>query len=82
MLSGDDLSTLMASSVPPQHLMRPVHSAGRGRACLFHWQEIRLCCRMRCTHHDSRVTKDAAARYQYCMHYGYYGARRLPWHCR
>jgi hypothetical protein len=43
--------------VPPQHLMRPVHSAGRRHACLFHWQAARPCCRMHYTHHRSYVPR-------------------------
>jgi hypothetical protein len=70
-----------------QHLMCPIHSTGRRRPghpaggvpVYSHWLTVRLCCHMRSTHHDSRVTEDDAARYQYCMHYGYYGARRSPW---
>jgi hypothetical protein len=57
LLSGGDLSIPLASSVPPQHLMRPVHSTGRRHACLFHWQAARPCCRMRYTHHHSYVPR-------------------------
>jgi hypothetical protein len=42
----------------------------RRRACPFHWQAVRRCYRMYYTHHDSRVTDEAAATYQYYMHYG------------
>jgi hypothetical protein len=45
-------------------------------ACPFHWQAAHPYCRMHYTHHDSRVTEEAAATYQYCMDYGRYGARR------
>jgi hypothetical protein len=70
--------------------MCPIHSAGRRRLghlaggvlVYSHWRTVRLCCRMHCTHHNSRVTEDAAARYQYCMHYRYYGARRSSWRCK
>jgi hypothetical protein len=50
----------------------------RRRACPFHWQAVRPCCRVYYTHHDSRVTEGAATTYQYCMNYGNYGARRSP----
>jgi hypothetical protein len=50
----------------------------RRRACLFHWQAVRPCCRVYYTHHDTRVTEGATATYQYCMNYGHYGARRSP----
>jgi hypothetical protein len=49
----------------------------RRRACPFHWQAVRPCCRVHYAHHYSRVTKEAAAAYQYCMDYGHHGARRL-----
>jgi hypothetical protein len=57
MLSGGDLSIPLAGSVPPQHLMRPVHSADRRHACLFHWQAARPCCCMHYTHHHSYVPR-------------------------
>jgi hypothetical protein len=47
-------------------------------ACPFHWQVARPYCHMRYTHHDPRVTEEAAATYQYCMDYEHYGARRSP----
>jgi hypothetical protein len=50
----------------------------RRRACPFHWQAAHLYYRMHYTHHDSRVTEEAAATYQYCMDYEHYGARRSP----
>jgi hypothetical protein len=50
----------------------------RRRACPFRWQAVRPCCRVHCAHHDSRVTEEAAATYQYCMDYGHYGTRRSP----
>jgi hypothetical protein len=49
----------------------------RWRACPFHWQVVHPCCRVDYTHHHSRVTKEAAATYQYCRDYGHHGARRL-----
>jgi hypothetical protein len=49
----------------------------RRRACPFHWQAVRPCCRVHYAHHYSRVTKEEAAAYQYCMDYGQHGARRL-----
>jgi hypothetical protein len=55
----------------------------RRRACPFHWQAVRSCCGVHCAHHDSRVTEEATARYQYYMDYRHYGARRSSgryWH--
>jgi hypothetical protein len=49
----------------------------RRRACPFHLQVVHPYCCMHYAHHHSRVTKEAAATYQYCMDYGYHGARRL-----
>jgi hypothetical protein len=50
----------------------------RRRACPFHWQAVRPCCSVHDAHHHSRVTEEAAATYQYYMHYRHYGARRSP----
>jgi hypothetical protein len=58
-----------------QAATRPSH---RRRACPFHWQAAHPYCRMHYTHHDSRITKEAAATYQYRMDYRHYGARRSP----
>jgi hypothetical protein len=82
------LTTPLTGDVPLQHLMRPVHSAGKRRPSHLaggvpdysRWPTVRLCHGMRRVHHDSRVTEDAAARYQYYTCYGYYGARRLHRH--
>jgi hypothetical protein len=82
------LTTPLTGDVPLQHLMRPVHSTGRRRPSHLaggvsdysRWPTVHLCHGMRRTHHDSRITEGAAAIYQYCMHYGYYGARRLDGH--
>jgi hypothetical protein len=49
----------------------------RRRACPFPWQAVRPCYRVHYAHHYSRVTKEAAATYQYCMDYRQHGARRL-----
>jgi hypothetical protein len=79
------LTTPLIGDVPLQHLMCPVHSTGRRRPSHLvggvsnysRWPTVHIghgVCR---THHGSRVTEGAAARYQYCTHYGYYGARRL-----
>jgi hypothetical protein len=57
LLSDSDLSIPLASSVPPQHLMRPVHVAGRRHACLFRWQAERPCYHMHYTHHHSYVPR-------------------------
>jgi hypothetical protein len=82
------LSIPLTADVPLQHLMCPVYSAGRRRPgypagsmpIYSRWLTIRLCCRMRRIHQDSRVTEDDTARYQYCMHYNYDGIRRLHGH--
>jgi hypothetical protein len=79
------LTTPLTGNVPLRHLMLPVHSAGRRRPSHLaggvsdysHWPIIHMCHGMRHIHHDSRVTKGAAARYRYCTHYRYYGTRRL-----
>jgi hypothetical protein len=60
-----------------QAVTSPFH---RRRACPFHWQAVRPCCRVHYAHHYSRFTKEAVAAYQYCMDYGYHGARRLLRH--
>jgi hypothetical protein len=49
----------------------------RRRACPFHWQTVRPYYCVHYAHHHSRVTKETAASYQYCMGYGYHGTRRL-----
>jgi hypothetical protein len=49
----------------------------RRHAYPFHWQAVRPCFRVHYAHHHSRVTKEAAAGYQYCRDYGHHGARRL-----
>jgi hypothetical protein len=49
----------------------------RRRACPFHWQAVRPYCCVHYAHHHSRVTEGAAVTYQYCVDYGYHGARRL-----
>jgi hypothetical protein len=77
------LTTPLTGDVLLRHLMRPIHSTGRRRPIhpaggvpvYSRWPTVRLCRCMRCTYHDSRVTEGAAARYQYCMHYGYYGMK-------
>jgi hypothetical protein len=82
------LSIPLTADVPLQHLMCPIYSSGRQRPgypaggvpVYSRWLTIRLCCRMRRIHHDSRVTEDDTARYQYCMHYGYDGIQRLHGH--
>jgi hypothetical protein len=53
------LSTLLTGDVPPQHLLRPVHSAGR--RCQGHpangapvqsiVETVRMCCAVHCAHH-------------------------------
>jgi hypothetical protein len=67
------LSTPLTGDVPLQHLMCPVHStSGRrpshpagGVSGYSQWPTVHLHHGMRHTHHDSRVTEGAAARYQY-----------------
>jgi hypothetical protein len=70
------LSTPLAGDVPPQHLMSlvhstsrrcvdshlmcPVHSADRRRACPFRWQTVCPCYGIHCAHHHLRVTEEAA----------------------
>jgi hypothetical protein len=86
------LSIPLTGDVPPRHLMRPVHSAGRRRpvywqattcpfhkrrACPFRWQAARPYCRVHCAHHHSYVTKEATVAYQYCAGCRHQGARRL-----
>jgi hypothetical protein len=39
----------------------------RRHACPFRWHAVRPYCRVHYAHHDSRVTREAAAAYQYCM---------------
>jgi hypothetical protein len=50
----------------------------RRRACPFHWQEVHPYCCVHYAHHHSRITKEAATTYQYCMDYEHYDARRSP----
>jgi hypothetical protein len=81
------LSIPLAGDVPPQHLLRSIHSSGRQhpvhstgdrrRACRFHWKATRPYCRVHYAHHDFHVTKEVATAYQYCMDCGHHGARRL-----
>jgi hypothetical protein len=49
----------------------------RRRACPFHWLAAHPYCLMHYTHHDSHVTEEATATYQYCMDYGCYGAQEI-----
>jgi hypothetical protein len=66
-------TTPLTGDVPLHHLMRPVHSTGRRRPShptgdvsgYSRWPTVHLRRGMRRTHHDSRVTEGAAARYQY-----------------
>jgi hypothetical protein len=68
-----------AFNVPCPFLLRTAtRPSRRWRAYPFHWQAACPCCHMHYTHDDSRVTKEAAARYQYYMDYEHYGARRSP----
>jgi hypothetical protein len=53
------LSTLLTGDVPPQHLLRPVHSAGRrrqghpanGAPIQSIVETVRPCCAVHCAHH-------------------------------
>jgi hypothetical protein len=45
------MSALLTGDVPPRHLMRPVHSAGRRRTCPVHCQTVRPCYAAHCAHH-------------------------------
>jgi hypothetical protein len=49
----------------------------RWRACPFHWQSVHPYCCMHYAHYYSRVTKEAAVAYQYCVDCRHQGARRL-----
>jgi hypothetical protein len=79
------LSIPLAGGVPPQHLLRPVHSADRRRsvhsACEVpvHSTSSAVCpyCRMHYAHHYSHVTKEADAAYQYYVDCGHRDAGRL-----
>jgi hypothetical protein len=80
-LAGDVLPQYLMSHVPP--LRTTTRLFRRRHACPFRWQAARPYYRMRYAHHDSRVTEEAAATYQYYMDYGHYGARRSSgryWH--
>ena len=63
---------------PSSRCSQTTRPSRRWRACPFRWQAVRPCRRVYYTHHDSRVTEEAAATYQYCMGYEHYGARRSP----
>jgi hypothetical protein len=54
----------------------PSHPTG-GMSGYSRWPTIYLHRGMRRTHHNSRVTEGATARYQYWTHCGYHDARRL-----
>jgi hypothetical protein len=49
----------------------------RRRAYPFHWQTVHPCCCVHYAHHHSRVTKEAAAAYQYCVDCGHRGAQEI-----
>jgi hypothetical protein len=76
------LSTLLTGDVPPRHLLRPVHSAGRRRqghpADDAHVQSVaetvHPCCAVHCTH--PLCEKLSPARRDY-VDLGCQGARRL-----
>jgi hypothetical protein len=71
------LTIPLTGDVSPQHLMCPVHSAGRRRACPVHCQTVRPCCKERCDHHYSYVAREASPARQSYADRGYQGARRL-----
>jgi hypothetical protein len=76
------LSTLLTGDVPPRHLLRPVHSAGRrrqghpadGAPVQSVAETVRLCCAVHCTH--PLYEKLPPARRGY-TDLGSQGARRL-----
>jgi hypothetical protein len=49
----------------------------RRRACPFHWQTVRPYCCVHYAHHHSRVTKEAAVVYQYCVDCGHRGTQEI-----
>jgi hypothetical protein len=65
--------------VPPRHLMCPVHSTSRRRACPFRWQTVRPCCEVHYAHHHSYVAREASAARQCYADRKYQGTRRLHW---
>jgi hypothetical protein len=77
------LSTLLTGDVPPQHLLRPVYSAGRrrqghpadGAPAQSVVETVRPCCAVHCTHH-LLYEKLPPARRGY-KDLGCQGARRL-----
>jgi hypothetical protein len=71
------LSIPLTDDVPPQHLMCPVHSAGRRRACPLHCQIVCPCCEVHYVHHHLYVASEASAACRYYADHGCQGARRL-----
>jgi hypothetical protein len=71
------LSIPLTDDVPPQHLMCPVHSAGRRRACPVHCQIVCPCCEVHCVHHHLYVASEASAARRYYTDHGCQGPRRL-----
>jgi hypothetical protein len=71
------LSSTLTDDVPPQHLMCPIHSAGRRRACPVHCKTVRPCCEVHCVHHHLCVAREASPARQYYANHGCQGARRL-----
>jgi hypothetical protein len=65
--------------MPPRHLMYPVHSTGRWRICPFRWQAVRPCYGVHCAHHHSCVAREASAARQCYTDHRYEGTRRLHW---
>ena len=49
----------------------------RRHACPFHWQTVRPYCCVHYAHHHSRVIKEAATAYQYCVDCGHRGAQEI-----
>jgi hypothetical protein len=78
------LSTLLTGDVPPQHLLRPVHSAGRrrqghpadGAPVQSTVETVRPCCAVHYTHHPL-YEKLPPARRGYAD-LGCQGTRKLP----
>jgi hypothetical protein len=78
------MSTLLTSDVPPQHLLRPVHSTGRRRQGHLAddspvqsiVETVRPCCTMHCAHHPLYEKLPPAHRGYADL--GCQGTRRLP----
>jgi hypothetical protein len=61
----------------PFHWQATTSPFRRRRACPFHWQAVHSYCCVHYAHHHSRVTREAAAAYQYCADCGHRGAQEI-----